>query len=214
MNYPRLLPATGDPGLVRTPNRRVDRPDAKKHMQETNALPLASNGGGINSPTESFCRYWLQGWKRMHMGASALASLTKNSKAACQTLCLALLLFPRAGAQAHPGTPSLPTLPSGVPANSREDYDIPSNDPAEQARRLRALNIERQKRVVSDANKLLKLTTEFNAEIARANPESLTPAQLRKLAEIERVAKDLKENMTATILPSTDPRSLLDPRLR
>ncbi|MGO9340380.1 MAG: hypothetical protein ACLPY1_23020 [Terracidiphilus sp.] len=148
------------------------------------------------------------------MSASALASLTRNSKATCRTLCLALLLVPRAGAQAHPATPSLPTLPSGVPANSREDYDIPSNDPAEQARRLRALNIERQKRIVSDANKLLKLTTEFNAEIARANPESLTPAQLRKLAEIEKVAKDLKENMAATVMPSTDPRSLLDPRLR
>jgi hypothetical protein len=105
-------------------------------------------------------------------------------------------------------------LPSGVPANSREDYDIPNNDSAEQARRLRALNVERQKRVVADANRLLKLTTEFNAEIARATPESLSPAQVRKLAEIEKTAKDLKENMTAAVMPSTDPRSLVDPRLR
>jgi hypothetical protein len=148
------------------------------------------------------------------MSASALASLTRNSKAACQTLCLGLLLVPGAGGQAHPGTPSLPTLPSGVPANSREDYDIPNNDSAEQARRLRALNVERQKRVVADANRLLKLTTEFNAEIARATPESLSPAQVRKLAEIEKTAKDLKENMTAAVMPSTDPRSLVDPRLR
>ena len=137
-----------------------------------------------------------------------------DSSVACQALSLALLLAVPASAQSRPGTPSLPTLPSGVPANSREDYDIPSNDPAEEARRLRALNIERQKRVVSDANKLLKLTTEFNAEIARANPAWLTQGQLRKLAEIEKLAKDLKQNMTATVMPSTDPRSLVDPRLR
>jgi hypothetical protein len=153
----------------------------------------------------------------IHRKVQASANLTAfqwGFIAACLAPCLTLLVAVPAGAQAHPGTPSLPTLPSGVPANSREDYDIPSNDPAEEARRLRALNVERQKRVVSDANKLLKLTTEFNAEIARANPESLTPAQLRKLAEIEKIAKDLKQNMSATVMPSTDPRSLIDPRLR
>ena len=40
--------------------------------------------------------------------------------------------------------------------------------PVEEARRLRALNYARQKGMVSDAKKLLKLTTELNAEIAVA----------------------------------------------
>jgi hypothetical protein len=133
-------------------------------------------------------------------------------RAGFKALCLALLMATPSAAQSHPASPSLPTLPSGVPANSREDYDIPSRDPSEEARRLRALNAERQKRVVSDTNKIVKLSGELNAEIATGNADSLTRAQLKKLAEIEKLARDLKLNMTATLYPT--PAGQLDPRLR
>jgi hypothetical protein len=130
----------------------------------------------------------------------------------CFGLALSMSLASSSRAQSHPAAPSLPTLPSGVPANSREDYDIPGNDPAEQQRQMRALNIERQKRVVSDSNKLLKLTTELNADIARTNSDSLTSSQLRKLAEIEKTARNLKERLTSAEQPTTG--ITLDPRLR
>jgi len=147
--------------------------------------------------------------------SSHLASALCGSRAACWALCMALLLAASAGAQIRGTSPSLPTLPSGVPVNARQDYDIPKTDPSEEARRLRALNVERQKRVVSDANKLLKLTNEFNSEIARANSDSLTQAQLRKLAKIEKLAHDLKTNMSAGVtLPSTGIQSQMDPGLR
>jgi hypothetical protein len=123
---------------------------------------------------------------------------------------MALLLAASAGAQIRGTSPSLPTLPSGVPVNARQDYDIPKTDPSEEARRLRALNVERQKRVVSDSNKLLKLTNELNTEIARTNPDSLTEAQLRKLAKIEKLARDLKQNMSATVQPTTGIQSTFD----
>jgi hypothetical protein len=137
-----------------------------------------------------------------------------HSWAARRALCLTLLLTAPGGAQIRPVSPSLPTLPSGAPVGSREDYDIPKSDPAEENRRLRALNAERQKRVVSDASKILKLTNELSMDIARANSDSLTRAQLRKLAEIEKLARDLKTNMSATTLPSTGIQSPMDPRLR
>jgi hypothetical protein len=121
----------------------------------------------------------------------------------CQALCIALLLAAPAGAQTRGTSPSLPTLPSGVPVNSRQDYDIPKTDPSEEQRRLRALNAQRQKRIVSDASKLLKLTTEFNLEITHATSDSLTQAQLRKVAVIEKLAHDLRENMSATVQPTT-----------
>ena len=147
--------------------------------------------------------------------SSHLASALCGSRAACWALCMALLLAASAGAQIRGTSPSLPTLPSGAPVNARQDYDIPKTDPSEEARRLRALNVERQKRVVSDANKLLKLTNEFNSEIARANSDSLTQAQLRKLAKIEKLAHDLKTNMSAGVtLPSTGIQSQMDPGLR
>jgi len=143
--------------------------------------------------------------------SSRLPSALCDSRAACQALCIALLLAAPAGAQTRGTSPSLPTLPSGVPVNSRQDYDIPKSDPSEEQRRLRALNAQRQKRVVSDANKLLKLTTEFNLEIVHATSDSLTPAQLRKVAVIEKLARDLRENMSATVQPTTGIQSPFDP---
>jgi hypothetical protein len=129
-------------------------------------------------------------------------------------LWLALLLAGPSGAQVRGTSPSLPTLPSGVPVGSRDDYDIPKNDPSEEQRRLRAVNAQRQKRVASDASKILKLTNELNTEISRANPDSLTQAQLEKLAKIEKLARDLKTNMTAATLPSTGIQNPMDPSLR
>jgi hypothetical protein len=129
-------------------------------------------------------------------------------------LWLALLLVAPCGSQVRGTSPSLPTLPSGAPVGSRDDYDIPKNDPAEEQRQLRALNTERQKRVVSDASKILKLTSELSAEIARANADSLTQAQLRKLEKIEKLARDLKANMTSATLPSTGIQSPFDPSQR
>jgi hypothetical protein len=123
-------------------------------------------------------------------------------RAAGSALCLALMLAVPAGAQSHPVSPSLPTLPSGVPANSRTDYDIPSSDPAEEARRLRAINDQRQKALASDASKLFKLAAELNAEIARTNADSLTKDQLRKLARIEKLARSVKDRMKVTALPN------------
>lgn len=142
------------------------------------------------------------------------SSFQGHCRAACRNLCLSLLLVAPCGAQIHPVSPSLPTLPSGAPVGSRDDYDIPKSDPAEEERRLRAINAERQKRVASDASKILRLTNELSAEIARANSESLTRAQLRKLAEIEKLAHDLKTNMSAATLPATGIQSPMDPRQR
>ena len=104
-------------------------------------------------------------------------------------------------------------LPSGSPVGSRDDYDIPSRDPVEEARRMQALNFARQKALVSDANKLLKLTTELNEEIAHSNADTLTSAQIRKLAQIEKLAHSVSEKMSATVLPTTQIQSPWDPRV-
>jgi hypothetical protein len=123
-----------------------------------------------------------------------------------------LLSVPAQGQTPRPVSPGLPTLPSGAPANSRQDYDIPSSDPSDEQRRLLALMEARRKRVVSDSNKLLKLTTELNAEVAQTHPDELSAAQLHKLAQIEKLAHDLKDKLSSTAQPSTGIQ--VDPRLR
>ncbi|MGA9672063.1 MAG: hypothetical protein WBQ94_22820 [Terracidiphilus sp.] len=76
--------------------------------------------------------------------------------------------------------------------------DTGNGDPVEPARRMRALNVMRQKALVSDTDKLLKLANELNAEIS-ANPESLTTDQMRKLAAIEKLARSVKEKMSTPV---------------
>jgi len=62
-------------------------------------------------------------------------------------------------------------------------------------KRLRALNAERQKSMVSDADKLVKLARQLDAEIASNETDEMTPEELRKLAEIEKLAHNVKAKM-------------------
>jgi hypothetical protein len=53
--------------------------------------------------------------------------------------------------------------------------------------------------MVSDTNKLLKLVNELNAEIGQTNPDSLTPSQLQKVAEIEKLAHNVRDKMSTSV---------------
>jgi len=85
--------------------------------------------------------------------------------------------------------------PSMSPLSNGDD----TYDPVMAERRMRALNAERQKQMVADANKLLKLARELNDEVASANQSAFSPDQLRKIAEIEKLAKNVRERMSAGI---------------
>jgi len=91
----------------------------------------------------------------------------------------------------HPLRPDPADLESGVNGDA--------NDPVYQQRRTRQLNDARHKSIVSDADKLLKLVTELNSEISRNTPASLTPEQLRKVAAIEKLARNVKDQMRSPI---------------
>ena len=75
-------------------------------------------------------------------------------------------------------------------------YATDDPDPAMVERRIRALNIERQKQIVADTDKLLKLTRELNEEVAKANTGTLTSDELHKIAEIEKLARNVRQRMT------------------
>jgi hypothetical protein len=56
-------------------------------------------------------------------------------------------------------------------------------------------NISRQKRLVSDTARLLALANELKTEAAGSGSETLTPEMLRKMDEIERLARSVKDKM-------------------
>jgi hypothetical protein len=67
-------------------------------------------------------------------------------------------------------------------------------------KQLKALNVMRQKAMVSDANKLLRLVKEFNDEIVATRPAQLNSDQLQKLAAIEKLARSVKQKMGTPVL--------------
>lgn len=68
-------------------------------------------------------------------------------------------------------------------------------DPVFAEKRLKALNADRQKSMVSDADKLVKLARQLDAEIASNPTDDLTPEELHKVAEIEKLARNVKAKM-------------------
>ena len=78
------------------------------------------------------------------------------------------------------------------------EYDSTIN-----GRRAKMMNNERRKLLVTDSDKLFKLATELNNQIAHSNSESLTPDQLRMVAEIEKLARSVRDKMTMIVPPAS-----------
>lgn len=91
----------------------------------------------------------------------------------------------------------------GFPRVQMPDSQSPlagdTGNPEMEAKRINALNAERQKSLVSDTNKLVKLTSELNAQINSTHPASLTESQLRMVAEIEKLAHSIREKMCISV---------------
>jgi len=69
----------------------------------------------------------------------------------------------------------------------------------ESEKRLNMINSARQKALVEDTNKLLALATQLNHEIAASNPGALSADQMRKVAEIEKLAHSVRDKMATPI---------------
>jgi hypothetical protein len=115
------------------------------------------------------------------------------------------------------GPSSYPQFP---PTNHRglgqtlPDDDTPfQNETRLDDKRLRQLNLERQKQMVSDSARLLQLARELNEEVTGDSP--LTDGQMRKVAEIGKLASRVKERMTFTAggFPPP-PKGPLNPRIQ
>lgn len=113
-------------------------------------------------------------------------------------LGLALVLgMPVAGQSPFPQFPSTNNGKQGrnYPDTNSQFGGEPNADP----KRMRVLNAERQKELVSDTQKLLQLARELNAEVSDANVAAMTDAQLRKVAEIAKLARSVKEKMSFSV---------------
>lgn len=133
------------------------------------------------------------------MNAPAPTRATLRALAAGALLLLfAASLGHRAGAaQETPG--SQPHLSAELPHASDDIEPLGSVDLAEHQRLLIRLNRDRQRQIVEDTQKLVELSTKYHDELMRDNPDHLTPAQIRRLSEMEKLAKSIKDRMTTAI---------------
>ncbi len=113
-----------------------------------------------------------------------------SSAAALVVFAAALLGW----AQYAPSSSSpLGNLP-GARTQSEADPAI-ETEPVWGEKRMHALNADRHKSLVSDTDKLVKLARQLDAEIASNPSDGMTPGELHKLGEIEKLAHNVKTKM-------------------
>ncbi len=152
---------------------------------------------GHGSPTSELSLIWTRGTWR---GRRLLWSV-----AVLVTFCAASTSAP-AGQTSAPGVWIAPQR-NPVGNSPEPDAELTS-------KRLRALNEERQRTLVSDTLRLLALAQELNGEVGADSPDSLTAAQLRKLSEIEKLARSVKEKMSYAITGGPEIQIPLTPLVR
>jgi hypothetical protein len=126
------------------------------------------------------------------------AGVGRKRRAMRFALGLALVLgMPVAGQSPYPQFPS--TNNGKLGRNYPDTNTQLGADLATDPKRMRVLNAERQKEMVSDTQKLLQLARELNAEVSDTNAAAMTDAQLRKVAEIAKLARSIKEKMSFSV---------------
>ena len=78
--------------------------------------------------------------------------------------------------------------------NSKSKLDDSPFAPTD-ARLAAARNDERQKRLVSDSEKLLQLATQLHQDVAKTDQHILSVDVVRRAEEIEKLAKSVKDRM-------------------
>ena len=74
------------------------------------------------------------------------------------------------------------------------DRQVTVNDSAE-VRQAELLRVQRQKQLISDSDKLLKLATDLKQQIDNTPAETLSADSVKKAAEIEKLAHSLRQRL-------------------
>lgn len=134
---------------------------------------------------------------------SGHSSVTAKRSFRLRRLCVLFALLIASFSITHAGS----QITTPYPLAQRPAGPLDEQDPVFIARRNKALNIQRQRSMVSDADRLVQLARELNDEISKNGSAALTPVQLRKIADIEKLAHNVKEKMSYPVSaePPYDP---------
>jgi hypothetical protein len=90
------------------------------------------------------------------------------------------------GGKTQPTQPQLPPViaPDAGPTDGKLEHD-----------QAKLRNIDRQKQIVADTQKLVELTNQLNEAVEKSNKDTLSLDVIRKADEIEKLAKSVREKM-------------------
>ena len=133
-----------------------------------------------------------------------IIKLMRSLKGKCCTVLLVCCALnsvngPPASPQSGQQPVPLPTIPrpARVPFGSDDDSSTdPSIRHAEQQAAKRR-NLDRQKQMVADTNKLLQLAQELKQEVDKKDKDALSLATAKKAEEIEKLARSVRDKMKA-----------------
>jgi hypothetical protein len=120
-------------------------------------------------------------------GSSAQSSL------AMILMALTLMLVWPSPAQSQEAAQGSPHVSQ---RNPMSDLSMVGEQEKQQHKLSVLLNAQRQKSMMSDADKLLRLARELNAELSSGDSPMSTSQQARKVAEIEKLAHNVREKMS------------------
>lgn len=101
-----------------------------------------------------------------------------------------------AGAQTSGRSPKGQQMPQQQPSLPPISPDGPfPEDGKLQHDQAKLRNIDRQKQIVADTQKLVELANELQADVQKSNKDTLSLDVIRKADEIEKLAKSVREKM-------------------
>jgi hypothetical protein len=114
---------------------------------------------------------------------------------------LAMFLALPAGVTSQQRTPPVAFGPKSS-STSTIDPTLPMMDGTgvPDARLVAMLNAARQRSLVSNTDKLVKLARELDDEVAATKATNMTESELRKVARIEKLARSVKEEMRYSVI--------------
>jgi hypothetical protein len=93
-------------------------------------------------------------------------------------------------------------LPRRIPPPRQVEDPVDGAGSSFYEKRLRMLNSAQHDSMVADTDRLVKMVAELNAQVSRSNAKSLTPEQLRMVAEIEKLAHSVRDKMRMSVRSS------------
>ena len=125
---------------------------------------------------------------QLRRGKSAFFKLRLTVLVAVGLLAAGVAVASQAGQQGQ--FPDTTQPPFGAP----RDRDDPTARQREE-KLAKDRNVERQQRLVADTDKLLELARELKQEVDKSDRNTLSVEVVKKAAEIEKLAKSVKERM-------------------